>query len=187
MLIFGPGAVGKMTVGMKLSEKTGIKLFTNHDSLELPNRFFPFGSDQLRRLSEMIRFEFFKEIASSDLPGLIFTFVWAFDLSKEEEYVDRIVNIFAEAAAEIYYVELEASLETRLTRNTTELRLSAKPSKRNVENSESVLRKNTDKHRLNTYAGEFTRANYLKIVNDNLSADEVADIIIEHFNFPLEE
>ena len=35
VLIFGPQAVGKMTVGQELAKKTGLKLFHNHMTIEL--------------------------------------------------------------------------------------------------------------------------------------------------------
>ena len=34
VIIFGPPAVGKMTVGSKLSKLTGLKLFHNHMTIE---------------------------------------------------------------------------------------------------------------------------------------------------------
>ncbi len=183
VLIFGPGAVGKMTVGRSLAEKSGLKLFHNHQSLEIVNQYFDFGTPPFRRLSEMIRFEFFREIAASDLPGLIFTFVWAFDLPKEQDYVDSIVDIFQKEGAEIYFVELEASIQKRKERNKTELRLAEKPSKRDVPFSENMLVNNTKKHRMNSLPGEINIPDYIKINNENLSADEVSDMIIESFNW----
>ena len=42
IVIFGPPAVGKMTVGKELSRITKLKLFHNHMSIELVNKFFDF-------------------------------------------------------------------------------------------------------------------------------------------------
>ena len=44
VILFGPGAVGKMTVGKALAEITELKLFHNHMSLELANQFFPWST-----------------------------------------------------------------------------------------------------------------------------------------------
>lgn len=181
ILIFGPPAVGKMTVGQELAKITELKLFHNHDSLELANKFFDFGTKPFNRLSELFRFEVFKEVAASDLEGMIFTFVWAFGLPKEYEYVDRIVNIFREKGADIHYVELEASLKQRLYRNKTENRLKEKASKRDVEFSENMLLKHEEKYRFNTLPGEFDRENYLRVNNDQLSPGEVAERIKQEF------
>ena len=183
VLIFGPSAVGKMSVGQALAEQTGLKLFHNHMSLELAYCFFDFGTPSFRRLSELFRFEIFKEVAKSDLLGMIFTFVWAFDLPKEEAYVDRIITIFQEANAEIFYVELEAAFAKRLERNKHPHRLQHKPSKRNIENSEKVFKHHEDNYRLNSNPGEFTRPNYIRINNDELSPIEVAEKIIQEFSW----
>ncbi|MBC8077907.1 MAG: hypothetical protein H7Y32_17655, partial [Chloroflexales bacterium] len=44
VLIFGPPAVGKMTVGHELARPTGLKLFHNHMTIDLVLPFFPFGT-----------------------------------------------------------------------------------------------------------------------------------------------
>ena len=40
IIIYGPAAVGKMTVGKELSKLTGYKLFHNHMSIEFVLQFF---------------------------------------------------------------------------------------------------------------------------------------------------
>ncbi|MEL6142999.1 MAG: hypothetical protein AAFU67_15430, partial [Bacteroidota bacterium] len=65
-----------MTVGQELAKITGLKLLHNHISLELANRFFPWSTPEFNRIDRLIRFGIFREVAASDLPGLIFTFVY---------------------------------------------------------------------------------------------------------------
>ena len=40
VILFGPLAVGKMTVGQELEKITGLKLFHNHMTIELVLPFF---------------------------------------------------------------------------------------------------------------------------------------------------
>lgn len=40
VLIFGPQAVGKMTVGQELAKSTELKLFHNHMTIDLVGNFF---------------------------------------------------------------------------------------------------------------------------------------------------
>ena len=182
ILLFGPPAVGKMTVGQELAKITGLKLCHNHMSLELANQFFEFSTPPFRRLSTLFRTEIFKEVANSDLDGMIFTFVWAFNLPKEELYVDNtILKSFTEVGADIYYVELEADLEQRLKRNVHPHRLAHKASKRNTKKSEELLLKHEQEHRFNTLENEFKRDNYLKINNTNLSPEVVAKQVKDFF------
>lgn len=182
VIIFGPSAVGKMSVGKAIADKTGMKLFHNHMSIEAVRPVFDFGTPSFNRLVTMIRMETFKEAAKSDMEGLIFTFVWALDLPSEFEYINRAVKVFEEANAEIFYLELEASLETRLERNKHEIRLLEKPSKRELETSKNILYYE-EKYQLNTKEGEFNRPNHLKINNENLEPSEVAEMVIEHFGW----
>jgi hypothetical protein len=181
IFIFGPPAVGKMTVGQEIAKRTELKLFHNHMSIELIFQFFEFGTPQFKRLDTLIRTNFFHEIAHSDLEGMIFTFVWAQGLEKEDQYVDKLIAPFVAVGADIYYVELAADLDQRLIRNKDPHRLAHKASKRDLERSEKVLLYHEEKYRFNTHEGEFTRPNHLKIDNTHLSPAETAAKIIEAF------
>ena len=47
VVLFGPPAVGKMTVGRELERLTGLPLFHNHMTIELVVPFFDFDTPQL--------------------------------------------------------------------------------------------------------------------------------------------
>lgn len=180
--IIGPQAVGKMTVGQELAKITGLKLFHNHMTIELVSPFFDYGSPEGKKLVNSFRMQLFEEMAKSNQEGLIFTWIWAFDEGKkEEDYYQKITDIFRKQGAEIYLVELEACLEERLKRNETSNRLQHKPTKRNIEWSKAEIIKSAEKHRLNSYPGEINEKNYLRIDNTNLSAEKVAQMIKEKF------
>ena len=182
ILLFGPQAVGKMTVGQELEKITGLKLFHNHMTIDLVSNFFDYGSEEGRNLVDIYRMEMFKTVSKSNLKGLIFTFTWCLDLEEDWEYTKNICDIFKEQNAEIYFIELEASLEERLKRNFTENRLKNKYTKRDTEKSKKLLLEAEDKHRNNSYYGEIKEKNYFRINNTNISAKEVAKIIKEKFN-----
>lgn len=59
ILIFGPQAVGKMTVGHSLEKITDLKLFHNHMTIELLYPLFGFGAETWR-LSDLFRTEIFE-------------------------------------------------------------------------------------------------------------------------------
>ena len=180
IIIFGPHAVGKMTVGQALSEKTKIPLFHNHESIELALSLLPkdvsFGA-----LSQEIRAVVFKHVSQAHGLGLIFTFMWALDMKEDHDYMNELETMFIREGADVYYVELSADLDVRLGRNASENRLKHKPSKRDIEASTDRFIRLEDKYRLNSYEGEIKKSNYMKIDNTNLSADEVADLIIQFF------
>ncbi|WP_078552022.1 AAA family ATPase [Bacillus alkalicellulosilyticus] len=181
VLIFGPQAVGKMTVGQELEKITRLKLFHNHMTIELLEPYFSF-SPEMWRLSNLFREEIFKAVAKSEQEGLIFTYVWAFDQQDDWDYVDKVCDIFESNGASIYFVELEADLHERLERNKSPHRLEHKPTKRNIDWSENELKETMKKYRLNSIEGEIKKENYIRINNTKLSAVEVAKIISEKFN-----
>lgn len=180
VIIFGPQAVGKMTVGQELEKITDLKLLYNHMTIELLEPFFGF-SPEMFRLSTLFRMEIFKEVAASEQAGMIFTFVWAFNQQADWDFVDEVSEIFESKGATVCLVELEAAIDERLERNKSPHRLEHKPTKRNVEHSENELKESIKVHRLNSNAGEIHRENYIRINNTNLSATEVAEKISEKF------
>jgi hypothetical protein len=180
VLIFGPQAVGKMTVGQALEKITDLKLFHNHMTIELLQPYFGFSSE-MWRLSSLFRREIFEAFSKSDQYGMIFTYVWALNQEKDWEAVQNMCEIFESRGADVYFVELEAELSERLERNKTLNRLAAKPSKRDLIASEAHLLSTLKEYRLNSLKGEIKRENYIRINNTELSPEEVATLIKEKF------
>ena len=181
VFIVGPPAVGKMAVGAELARRTGLKLFHNHQTIDLVLRFFPFGTPPFQRLVGEFRRRIFEEVAASELPGLIFTYVWAFDHESDDAAVEEYASIFRTRGGRVVYVELECDQAERLRRNETEFRLAEKPSKRDLEQSRKQLLELDGKYQLNSRGRFDGRADYLRLDNTRLSAADVADRIIEVF------
>lgn len=182
IIIFGPHAVGKMTVGQELSKITNLKLFHNHMTIDIVNDLFESMPKEKSRLINLFRKEIFEAFSSSEEYGMIFTYMWAFDRQEDWNYINYVEELFSSKGAEIYYVELEADYDLRIERNKTENRLLNKPTKRNLEKSETIFRNLESKYRLNSYKGEITKENYIKINNTNLSPEEAALIIKSKFS-----
>lgn len=180
VLIFGPQAVGKMTVGHELEMISDLKLFHNHMTIELLAPYFGF-SPEMWGLSNKFRQDIFEATAASNMYGMIFTYVWGFDLQSDWDYVDKICKIFEDQGADVYFIELEADLEKRIERNKTPHRLEHKPTKRDITRSEQDLKLTMEQHRLNSLEGEIKKENYLRINNTKINAREVAEIIKNRF------
>jgi hypothetical protein len=183
VVIFGPPAVGKMTVGHELAKLTGLRLFHNHMTIDLVLNFFEFGEAPFFRLVSEFRRRVFEEVAQSELPGLIFTFVWALELESERKFIDESCDIFRQQGADIFFVELEADLAARLERNESEFRLTQKAPKRDLEKSRERLLADDVKYKLNSNGDFFYQENYLKLDNTNVSAADAARHIVETFKF----
>ena len=173
VLIIGAGAVGKMTVGQALMRKTGLRLFHNHMMIEpVIDIFGRFDGQVISRLREVV----FEEFLRSDLPGMIFTYMWAFDMPSDRAYIEALAARFDE----VYCVELIAPQEVRLQRNHTENRLAHKASKRDVALSDLRLQGEDAHYRLVSQPGEIPFP-YLRLENANMTPDEAAERIIKAF------
>jgi len=183
-MLVGPPAVGKMTVGHALAERTGLRLFHNHHTIDLALRFFPFGSAPFQRLVGEFRRRIFEEVAASDLPGLIFTYVFAFDDSRDAAAVEVWAEIFRARGGRVVFAELEATQAERLRRNETELRLSEKPFMRDLVVSRERLLATDAAYRLNSGGLFDDRPDWLRLETTTMSPEDAAERIIVHFDLP---
>lgn len=184
VFVVGPGAVGKMTVGAELAARTGLKLFHNHQTIDLLLHYFPFGSPPFGRLVFEFRRRIIEEVAASDLPGLIFTYVWAFDQQWDEREIESYASIFRSQGGSVHYVELQAPQSVRLERNETVFRLAQKPFKRDIAESRRQLLELDAKYQLDSGDRFAGRADYVRIDNTSLSAQDVAEMVISRFGIP---
>jgi hypothetical protein len=183
LLIFGPPAVGKMSVGRAIERATGIRLFHNHMTIEPVLKFFAFGTPAFVRLVDEFRRRVFEEVAASDLPGLSFTFVWNLDSDADTRFVASACELFRSHGADIALVELRASLDERLRRNRTTERLEEKPSKRHLEQSERNLL-DLEQYRLNTDGTAPLAYPHHVFDTDGTTSAQVADAVITRLRLP---
>ena len=178
VFLIGDAAVGKMTVGQELMKQTGLRLFHNHMTIEPVIEIFGYYNPNVTlQLREVI----FREFAKSDNKGMIFTYLWAFDMQSDWDYIAHVADIFQEQGAEIYYVELVAPQQIRLQRNETANRLQHKASKRDLEASRARLLRDDAQYRCESLPGELPFENYIKIDNSDLEPDQAAEMICRHF------
>jgi hypothetical protein len=187
LVIFGPPAVGKMTVGREVCRLTGYKLFHNHMTVEPVLELFEFGSPSFTRLVSEFRTRVIEEAADSDLPGLVFTFVWGLDDPGDKQLVEHYGALVESRGGTVRFVELYAPQSARLARNATPDRLDAKRSKRDVEASHGWLRDADEQWVLNTGDGydlaELVGGRaHLRIDNTELPPETVAKQVVDAFD-----
>ena len=180
IVICGPQAVGKMTVAECLRDKLRYNMMINHDSIEISDKIFGFATPAQKEFNAVFREKAFELAVKHDV-DLIFTYVCAFELQEERDYLDSLSDLFARNGGNFYFVELFADIDTRLMRNATPHRMERKASKRDLEWSRANLLGDARTHRLNSNEGEVWYENHLKIDNTRLSPDEVADEVIRAF------
>ena len=138
IIVCGPQAVGKMTVAESLRDKLKYNMMMNHDSIEMSDKIFGFGTPAQKEFNAVFREKAF-ELAVKHNVDLIFTYVCAFEVPQEREYLTSLSELFKTNGGEFYFVELSADLSTRLERNETPHRMERKASKRDVAWSKLIF------------------------------------------------
>ncbi|WP_139982300.1 hypothetical protein [Nocardioides litoris] len=188
VVLFGPPAVGKMSVGREVARLTPYRLFHNHATIEPLLEVFDWGTEPFERLREELRRRVIEEAAASDLPGLVLTLVWGLDSPADTAYVERLVAPVAAAGGRVSFAELWSSQETRLGREGTPERLAAKASKRDQEWARRHLVESDEEHRLSTGPDQpfplAHRFEHVRVDNDALSATEAAEQVVSLLGLP---
>lgn len=115
LILFGPPAVGKTTVGSLIETQTDFKLFHNHMVMDGIMHIFGVGTPSENRLSRIIRSEVIEEAADAGL-DLIFTYVWNFAQEKGKTNIDTYKETYESRGGEVLFVELVAPLAVRIDR-----------------------------------------------------------------------
>lgn len=179
VVIFGPSAVGKMTVGYELQKVTDYKLFHNHMIMEPIYNFWGYADEQLKRLTSEFRNRLFEEFGKSGFTGIIFTYVWALDEEYDHKELLSYIDKMAVDIKDVLFVELQADQDVRVGRNKTDFRLREKRSKNNLKESELFIYKSEEAYKLNSNDDFFYPNQHIKIDNTNLEPCEVASLIKE--------
>jgi shikimate kinase len=181
VVLIGPAAVGKMTVGQELSRLTGFPLYHNHLVIDLVTPFFAFGSESFERLMSAYRQQFFDE-AGAQRMSVIATWGWKFDMPEDRVTMDGYTAPFRAVGGEVCFVELEAPLAVRLERNRTENR---RAHKRTDWATDEALVALMTAHRFNS-DGDFPYPDrHLKLDTTNLEPGATARAIVERFGIPV--
>jgi hypothetical protein len=177
ILIFGPQAVGKMTVGRELARRTGARLLYNHMLIDLLTEFFAFGTPPFERLLEETRHRVAEEAAGAGV-NLILTGAWAFDDPSVLAIVERWLAAIEARGASAGFVELRAPLEVRLERNRSELRRSSKKLEWATDDAVIEL---ANAHRWTSDGAFPFPEHHLVIENAEVEATAAAARIVAHF------
>jgi hypothetical protein len=114
VFIYGPAAVGKLTVARELSRLLGARLFHNHLVVDALTAVFEFGSEPFVELRESIWLSVFREAARRKIP-LVFTFTP--ERTVRPGFVQDAIDAVESEGGRIVFVELtcpRAVLESRV-------------------------------------------------------------------------
>src|SRR5437016_6856962 len=103
VFIYGPPAVGKLTVATELVKLTEFKLFDNHVSIDFVKSVFEFGTRRYWKLIEKYRISMFNEAAKHGI-NTIFTFVY--DKATDDPFVKKTIQTISREGGSVCFVRL---------------------------------------------------------------------------------
>ncbi len=107
IVIYGPPAVGKLTVARELEKTTNFKIFHNHLTGDIASTIYEFNSEPWKKYVIKQRKDFFKEAAKSNA-NIIFTYVYGKGI--DESFIKWLTkNVKSKKANEIYFVQLKCN------------------------------------------------------------------------------
>lgn len=113
VFLYGPPAVGKLTVARELAALTGFRLFHNHLTVDLVSSVFEFGSELFVELRERIWLEV---IGAAAVAGTSLIFTFAPEATVRQHFVGNVVETVRRAGGRVWFVELTCPPEQLLHR-----------------------------------------------------------------------
>ena len=182
IVIIGPPAVGKYTIGKMLNEKCKYRFLHEHQLLDTATALFDDVCGERITYYFKLRLEVFSDFIKYNTTNqsIITTFVHLFNNDFYNNFITSFLDMFQKKNYDVYVIELEASYEERIKRNTNEDRLKAKPSKQDIEYSTKNINALEEHTRTNSNETDTLFANYhhTKISTELLSQDEIVEKIV---------
>ena len=115
IFIYGPAAVGKLTVARELGGKTGFPIFHNHLVVDMLLAVFGFGAPAFVEIREATWLQVMEHAAQEQLAGLIFTF--SPERTVRPEFIGKLVAVVEKWGGEVLFTQLtcpEEEFESRI-------------------------------------------------------------------------
>lgn len=114
IFLYGPPAVGKLTVGKALAKLTGYKLFHSQLTVDLLESLFDWGEGPFFEFLHRYRLELIEAAAKHKVKGMIYTFVyWR---THDEAFIREVVRRVERHRGKVCFVQLTCSIPTLLRR-----------------------------------------------------------------------
>lgn len=172
IFIYGPPAVGKLTVAKELSKLTNYRILHGHLVNDLISSIFGHGTKQFLKYNHKTRLMLFEGACKEKVEGLIFTF--GFHNDNDPKRAKEIESVIKKNKGQVYYVKLTADKKILEERTITSDR--KKYGKINTKKLIKEVIKNRN---------YFKKMNFkptLEINNSMLSAKQVAKKIKMYYN-----
>ncbi len=115
VMLYGPPAVGKLSVAKALEARTGFRVLHNHLLIDLSSALFGFGGAAMTAFTRHLREVSLDAARKEKLNGVILTFVYSRD---RDGYILELWERSEAAGDEVCLVQLTCSVETLEARVT---------------------------------------------------------------------
>lgn len=172
VFLYGPPAVGKLTVAQELHNKLGYKLLYNHMIINLIDNLFPFHNPSRRKLTREFRIRIIEEAIENNL-NLIVTAGTAGSPTLFD-YFAELIQLVESKGGQVYMVHLTADNETLLERVEDDFR---KQHGKNFGKKE--MQELISKYTI--LFDKFSKKEHITIDTRKYSPQESAEKIITHY------
>ena len=114
-MLYGPPAVGKLSVAQALAARTGFRVLHNHLILDLSRGLFGYGTEASRALTRRLREMCLDAARTENLAGVILTYVYARD---RDAYILGLCDSAEAQGDTVSLIQLSCKQETLEARVT---------------------------------------------------------------------
>ena len=112
VFLYGPPAVGKLTVARAIAERTGFRVLHNHLVNDPAAAIFDYFTDGFFRLTRRLRTTLV-EVAAAEGVDVVHTYVYA---PGDEPMIELVTRAYEEAGGRVVFARLTASREELMRR-----------------------------------------------------------------------
>ncbi len=171
IIIYGPPAVGKLTVANELSKLTSYKVLHNHLVIDLINSIFDRNDKMFWKLIDSYRLDLVEKAAVKKINGLILTTV---NIKNQDDlFIKNLIKINEQNFGKTYFIQLTCDI--------TEIKKRLQATSRNKHGKLTDIKTFEDFISKNEVLEAIPFVESLKINNTFISPQETANIIKKHY------